>query len=187
MLVVHERRRQHFVRERRGTRSRRSRPQRRETRQVGDLLDSAACSLRWHAAAEPPRMRFELARDPIAPLGVARDDEVLGEARLVFVEAAHLDRPAGAAARGEEAMAVGQRPTRRRAPAGSAAPAARPIVKGTTRPPYRNRSQRIGRPNKQLAPPVVSFASQCICFGNGKSRSAAPRSSGSVSTALLPR
>ena len=54
-------------------------------------------------------MPFELARDPIAALGVVEDDEVLLEARLVLVEAAHLDRSAGAAARGQESVAVGQR------------------------------------------------------------------------------
>ena len=54
-------------------------------------------------------MPLELARDAIAALGVLEDDEVLLEARLVFVEAADLDRAAGPAARRQEAMAVGQR------------------------------------------------------------------------------
>ena len=44
--------------------------------------------------------------------------EMLGQPRLVLVEAAHLDRPARAAAGGQEAMAVGHaRRTRRPAPA----------------------------------------------------------------------
>ena len=65
--------------------------------------------LELHAAAEPPRVHLELARDAIAALGVIEDDEVLGQPRLVLLEAADLDRAAGAAARREEAMAVGQR------------------------------------------------------------------------------
>ena len=65
--------------------------------------------LQRHAAAEPPRVPLELARDAIAPLRVVEDDEVLLETRLVLVEAADLDRAAGPAAGRQEAMAVGQR------------------------------------------------------------------------------
>ena len=63
----------------------------------------------------------------------------------------------------------------------------RPIVKGTTRPPYRYSSQRIGRPNTSSPRPSSSIASQCICFGNARSRSSPPSTSGSTSTVLLPR
>ena len=65
--------------------------------------------LQVHAPAEPPRVRLELARDAIAALGVLEHDEVLGQPRLVFVEAADLDRPAGATARRQKAVPVGQR------------------------------------------------------------------------------
>ena len=43
--------------------------------------------LELDAAAQPARVHLELARDPIAPLGVVEDDEVLGQPRLVLVEA----------------------------------------------------------------------------------------------------
>ena len=65
--------------------------------------------LQRHPPAEAPGVPLEIARDAIAPLRVLEDDEVLLEARLVFVEAADLDRAAGPAARRQEAVAVGQR------------------------------------------------------------------------------
>ena len=65
--------------------------------------------LQRHPSAEAPGVPLEVARDAIAALGVLEDDEVLLEARLVFVEAADLDRAAGPAARRQEAVAVGQR------------------------------------------------------------------------------
>ena len=39
-------------------------------------------------------------------------------------------------------------------------------MNGTTRPPYRYRIQRIGRPNGSSPLPSSSIASQRICFGN---------------------
>ena len=65
--------------------------------------------LQLDAPAEPARVHLEVARDPVAALGVLEHDEVLGELRLVLVEAADLDRAAGAAARREKPVAVGQR------------------------------------------------------------------------------
>ena len=49
-------------------------------------------------------------RDAIAPLGVLEHDEVLRQPRAIFVEAPHLDGSTGAAAGGQEPMAVRQRP-----------------------------------------------------------------------------
>ncbi len=97
---------------------------------------SAAWSFRW---TRPPSRRawhLELARDAIAALGVLEDDEVLGQPRLVVVEAADLDR---AARRGRSSPGSGgrrsPRRTRRPGPAARRRSAARPIVNGTTRPP----------------------------------------------------
>ncbi len=64
--------------------------------------------LEVHAAAKAAGVHLEVAGDAIATLGVIEDDEMLGELRLVFVEAADLDRPAGAAAGRQEAVPVGQ-------------------------------------------------------------------------------
>ena len=60
-------------------------------------------------------------------------------------------------------------------------------MNGTTRPPYRNRIQRIGRPNSSSPRPSSSIASQCISFGNVRPRSVPPRTPGSTSTVALPR
>src|SRR5688500_16877332 len=61
------------------------------------------------AAAKPAGMRFELALDLRLALAALQDDEVLEEPRFVVLERLHLDRPAGAAARRQEAMTVGVR------------------------------------------------------------------------------
>ena len=51
--------------------------------------------LQVHAAAEPARVHLELAGDAIARSAWLEDDEVLGQPRLVLVEAATLiARPA---------------------------------------------------------------------------------------------
>ena len=65
--------------------------------------------LQVHAAAEPAGVHLEVAGDAVAPVGVTEDDEVLGQPGLILVEAANLDRSAGAAARRQEPVAVGQR------------------------------------------------------------------------------
>jgi hypothetical protein len=77
--------------------------------EVRHFVEQAMMVFQGHAPVEPPRVSLEVARDPIAPLGVLEDDEVLLEARLVLFEAADLDRAAGPAARRQETMAVGQR------------------------------------------------------------------------------
>src|SRR5262245_12748487 len=61
------------------------------------------------------------------------------------------------------------------------------MANGTTRPPYRNSIQRIGRPNRRSPFPSSSVASQCIDFGNASPRSTPPRTPGSTSIAALPR
>ena len=60
--------------------------------EVGDLLDERRVFLELHPASETPRVQFELARDAIPAIGVIEDDEVLGQLRLVLLEAADLDR-----------------------------------------------------------------------------------------------
>ena len=64
----------------------------------------------------------------------------------VLVEAPNLDRAAGASAGGEEPMAVRDGAGLDLLHPRAECAAARPIVNGTTRPPYRNSSHRIGRP-----------------------------------------
>ena len=79
--------------------------------QVGDFLQEARLAGRRSAdaPAEAARVRVELPGD----LRVARlafdHHEILEELRAILVEAPHLDGPSGAAARRQEAMAVGDR------------------------------------------------------------------------------
>src|SRR5262245_50708941 len=54
-------------------------------------------------------MRFKFAAKLRFTLAAIQDDEVLEEPRLVVVEGLHLDRATGAAARGQEAVAIGVR------------------------------------------------------------------------------
>src|SRR5439155_26268301 len=58
------------------------------------------------AAAKPPRVRFQFAANLRFALAAIEDDEVLEQAVLVVVERLDLDRPAGASAGRQEAMAV---------------------------------------------------------------------------------
>ena len=67
------------------------------------------------------------------------------------------------------------------------ATASREIVNGTTRPPYRNNSHLMGRPNRNSPLSSSSCASQCICFGNVRSRSTFASTSGNTSTVARPR
>ena len=62
------------------------------------------------AAAEPARVRFELAPDLLLALAAVEDDEVLEQPLLVVVERLDLDRAARPAAGRLEAVAVGVRP-----------------------------------------------------------------------------
>ncbi len=109
VLVMHERRRQHFFRQDEEPGIEEAGDDRRVLDQVRDFLDERGVILQVHAAAEPAGVHLEVAGDAVAAVGVAEDDEVLGEPGLILVEAADLDRAAGAAARGQEPVAVGQR------------------------------------------------------------------------------
>ena len=126
VLVVHERGRQHLLRQREKRAIEEPGDDARELDEVGDLVEQPLMLLQRHPAVEAPGVALEIARDAIAALRVLEDDEVLLEAQLVFVEAADLDRAAGPAAGRQEAVAVGQRArrdflhqrTRRRSPRG---------------------------------------------------------------------
>ncbi len=107
--MMHERRRQHFLREREERAIVETRDNAGVLHEVGDLLDEHAVFLQVHAPAQPPRVRLQFPRDAIAPVFVAEDHEVLRQSRLIFLEAAHLDRAPGPATRREEPMTVGQR------------------------------------------------------------------------------
>ena len=61
------------------------------------------------AALQPLRLGVELAGDLVVPLAALEDDEVLEQPGAILVERADLDRAAGAAARRQEAVAVGHR------------------------------------------------------------------------------
>ena len=65
--------------------------------------------LQVHATTEAARVPLQIAGDPVAAIGMIEDDEVFGEPGLILLEAAHLDRSSGAAARGEEPVPIGQR------------------------------------------------------------------------------
>ena len=66
--------------------------------------------LQWNAAAQTPRVHVQVTGDAVATFGMLEHDEMFGQPRLVFLEAANLDRTARAAARGQKAVTVGQRP-----------------------------------------------------------------------------
>ena len=106
---MHERRREHFFRKDEEAGVEEAGDDRRVLDEVRDLFDERGMILQVHAPAEPVRVHLEVAGNPVAPVGVAEDHEVLGQLRLVLVEAADLDRPSGAAARRQKPVPVGQR------------------------------------------------------------------------------
>ena len=59
------------------------------------------------AAAAPAGLDVELAPDAALALAALEHDEVLGQPLAIVVEALHLHGPAGAAARGQEPVPVG--------------------------------------------------------------------------------
>ena len=108
---MNHRRRQHFLRQLQELDREVPGDDRRILDEVGHFLqqrrlrgDEAA-----DAAAQLARVRLELAPDLRLALAAIEDDEVLEQPRLVVVERLDLDRAAGAAARRQEAMAVGVR------------------------------------------------------------------------------
>ena len=73
------------------------------------LQQRLTAGLSRHAATAPARLAIELAVDPVLPLAALEDHEVLREPLAIVVEPLDLDRAAGAAARGQEAMTEGHR------------------------------------------------------------------------------
>ena len=114
VLVMHQRRREHFFRKDEEARVEEAGDDRRILDEVRNLFDERGMILQVDAPAEPVRVHLEIARNPVAPIGVAQDHEVLGQLRLVLVEAADLDRSSRAAARRQKPVTVGQRAGRPR-------------------------------------------------------------------------
>ena len=109
VLVVNHRRRQHFLGELKELDREVPGDDRRVLDEVGHFLQQRRVrrDQTADAAAQPARVRLELAPDPRLALGAVEDDEVLEQPRLVVLERLDLDRPPGAAARRQKAMAVG--------------------------------------------------------------------------------
>ena len=109
VLMMHERRRQHFFRkdEKRGVEE--AGDDRRVLDEIGNLLDERRMILQMHSATKAAGVTFEIAGDAVASFRMIEDNEMFGQLGLILVEAANLDRAAGAAARGQKPMAVGQR------------------------------------------------------------------------------
>ena len=109
VLVMHQRRREHFFRKDEEARVEETGDDRRVLDEIRDLFDERGMILQVHAPAEPVRVHLEIARNPVAPISVLQNHEVLGQLRLVLVEAADLDRTSRAAARRQKPVPVGQR------------------------------------------------------------------------------
>src|SRR5919109_3869909 len=62
-----------------------------------------------HASLEPLRLRIELARDLVVPLAALEDDEVLEQTGVILLEGSNLDGASGAAAGGQEPVAIRER------------------------------------------------------------------------------
>ena len=123
VLVMHERRREHFFGKDQEPGVEEAGDDRRVLDEVGHLFDERGVILQVHAPAEPARVHLEVARDPVAPLGVIEDDEMLGQPRLVLVEAADLDRTSR---RGRSSPETGGRRSARRTR--RPGPAVRPLL-----------------------------------------------------------
>ena len=138
VLMVNQRRRQHFLRQLEELERERAGDDRRVLDEIGHFVQQPGVAVHdaADAALQALRLRVELARDLVVALAALEDDEVLEQPRAVLVERPDLDRPAGASARRQEPVAVGRRrPTSRPGPGRSAAAGVRAIVNGTTRPP----------------------------------------------------
>ena len=109
VLVMHERRRQHFVGQLEELRRERAGDDRRVLDQIGHFLQQRRFLARRaaHAALQPLRFRVELARDLVVALAPLENHEVLEEPRAILVERPYLDRAPRAAAGREEPVAVG--------------------------------------------------------------------------------
>ena len=88
VLMMNQRRRQHFLGSSRNSRAKVPATTAGILDQVGHFLEQRRV-LAVDGGTRPPSrraLRLELARDPVAPLGVLEDDEVLGQPRAVLVE-----------------------------------------------------------------------------------------------------
>ena len=111
VLMVNQRRRQHFLGQLEELERERAGDDRRVLDQIGHFVEQARLAVDGaaDAALQPLRLGVELARDLVVALAALEDDEVLEQPRAVLVERSHLDRAAGAAAGRQEAVAVGDR------------------------------------------------------------------------------
>jgi hypothetical protein len=110
MLVVNQRRRQHFGRKRQELGTEGAGHDRRKLDQIRNFLEEGfglRVVLDERAAADLPRARLELAHHAVTPFDAREDDEVLGQLLPVLVERSHLDGAPRATARREEPVAIG--------------------------------------------------------------------------------
>jgi hypothetical protein len=108
VLMVNHRRRQDFLGKREELRRERAGHHRRifdEVRYLFEQRGMMRCRAA-HSASQAARFRFKTSIDAILAFLPIQHDEVLGQPGLVVFERPHLHGPAGAAARGEEPMAV---------------------------------------------------------------------------------
>ncbi len=115
MLMMDERRREHFLGQLQELGAECAGHDRREFDQIRNFLEQRhglRQLLEQRAAADAPRLRLEVAHDPIAAIDPREHHEVLGELLAVLVETADLDGAARPAARGEKPMPVGHRARR---------------------------------------------------------------------------
>ena len=112
VLVVDHRRRQHLLGKLEELGAEGACDHGRVLDEVGHFLQQArlAGGRAADPAAEPAGVRVEFAGDLGVAVLAVEDDEVLAQPRPVLVERADLDRPPRAAARREEAVAVGDGP-----------------------------------------------------------------------------
>ena len=108
VLMVDERRRQYLVRQLEERRRVEARDDSGELHQIGHFLHERVVVLQWNPPAQSPRVQVQVTGDAVATFGMLEHDEMFGQPRLVFLEAADLDRTARAAARGQKAVTVGQ-------------------------------------------------------------------------------
>ena len=106
--MVDERRRQYLVRQLEERRRVEARDDSGELHQIGHFLHERVVVLQWNPPAQSPRVQVQVTGDAVATFGMLEHDEMFGQPRLVFLEAADLDRTARAAARGQKAVTVGQ-------------------------------------------------------------------------------
>ncbi len=114
MLMVNQRRRQHLFGKLEELEREGAGDDRWVLDEVRNLLEQRG--ILAHGAADAAlqalRFRIQLARDLVVPLAALEDHEILEQPRTILVERSHLDGAPRAAARRQEAMAVGDRARR---------------------------------------------------------------------------